>query len=30
MNEHISAKSFYEGLDFMYRLVRKLTAGPGA
>lgn len=29
MNEHISAQSFYDGLEFMYRLVRKLTAGPG-
>jgi acetylornithine deacetylase/succinyl-diaminopimelate desuccinylase-like protein len=29
MNEHISTKSFYEGLEFMYRLVRKLSAGPG-
>ena len=29
MNEHISSKAFYEGLEFMYRLVRKLSAGPG-
>ncbi|HET8770227.1 MAG TPA: M20/M25/M40 family metallo-hydrolase [Gemmatimonadaceae bacterium] len=29
MNEHIPAKAFYEGLEFMYRLVRKLSAGPG-
>ena len=29
MNEHISAQAFYEGLEFMYRLVRKLSAGPG-
>jgi acetylornithine deacetylase/succinyl-diaminopimelate desuccinylase-like protein len=29
MNEHVSAKAFYEGLEFMYRLVRKLTVGPG-
>lgn len=29
MNEHISAEAFYEGLEFMYRLVRKLTGGPG-
>ncbi len=29
MNEHISAKAFYEGLEFMYRVVRKLSAGPG-
>ena len=29
MNEHISAQAFYDGLEFMYRLVRKLTAGPG-
>lgn len=28
MNEHVSAKAFYEGLEFMYRLVRKLSAGP--
>jgi acetylornithine deacetylase/succinyl-diaminopimelate desuccinylase-like protein len=30
MNEHVSAAAFYDGLEFMYRLVRKLTAGPGA
>ena len=29
MNEHVSAQGFYDGLEFMYRLVRKLTAGPG-
>ncbi len=29
MNEHISAQAFYEGLEFMYRLVKKLSAGPG-
>ena len=29
MNEHVSAQAFYEGLEFMYRLVRKLSAGPG-
>lgn len=29
MNEHISAKAFYEGLEFMFRLVKKLSAGPG-
>lgn len=29
MNEHVSAKAFYDGLEFMYRLVRKLSAGPG-
>jgi len=29
MNEHVSAQAFYDGLEFMYRLVRKLTAGPG-
>lgn len=29
MNEHISTQAFYEGLEFMYRLVRKLSAGPG-
>lgn len=27
MNEHVSAQAFYEGLEFMYRLVRKV-AGP--
>lgn len=30
MNERISAEAFYEGLEFMYRLVKKLTAAPGA
>lgn len=29
MNERISAQAFYEGLEFMFRLVRKLSAGPG-
>lgn len=29
MNEHIPADAFYKGLEFMYRLVRKLSAGPG-
>jgi acetylornithine deacetylase/succinyl-diaminopimelate desuccinylase-like protein len=29
MNENVSSKSFYEGLEFMYRLVRQLTSGPG-
>jgi len=29
MNEKIEVKEFYEGLEFMYRLVRKVTAGPG-
>lgn len=29
MNENISSQAFYEGLDFMYRLVKKLAAGPG-
>ena len=29
MNEHVSAQAFYDGLEFMYRLVRKVTAGPG-
>ena len=29
MNEHIEAQAFYDGLEFMYRLVRKITAGPG-
>lgn len=27
MNEHVSAQAFYEGLEFMYRLVKKV-AGP--
>ena len=30
MNERIEARAFYDGLEFMYRLVRKLTVGPGA
>jgi acetylornithine deacetylase/succinyl-diaminopimelate desuccinylase-like protein len=30
MNEHVSAQAFYDGLEFMYKLVRRLTAGPGA
>ena len=29
MNENIPAEAFYQGLEFMYRLVRKLSAGPG-
>ena len=29
MNEKIEARAFYDGLEFMYRLVRKLSAGPG-
>ena len=29
MNEKVEVKEFYEGLEFMYRLVRKVTAGPG-
>ncbi len=29
MNERIQVKAFYEGLEFMYRLTKKLTAGPG-
>ena len=30
MNEKIEVRSFYEGLDFMYRLVRRVSAtGPG-
>ncbi len=29
MNEHVSSKAFYEGLEFMFRLVKKLSAGPG-
>ena len=29
MNEHVSAKAFYDGLEFMYRLVKKVTASPG-
>ncbi|MEK0430498.1 MAG: hypothetical protein RL139_302 [Gemmatimonadota bacterium] len=29
MNEHVSTKAFYDGLEFMYRLVRKVSAGPG-
>lgn len=27
MNEQISSRSFYEGLEFMYRLVKRLTGG---
>ncbi len=27
MNEKIQARAFYDGLEFMYRLVRKLSAG---
>lgn len=29
MNEKIEAEAFYQGLEFMYRLVRRLTGGPG-
>jgi acetylornithine deacetylase/succinyl-diaminopimelate desuccinylase-like protein len=29
MNEKIEAQAFYDGLEFMYRLVRKVSAGPG-
>jgi acetylornithine deacetylase/succinyl-diaminopimelate desuccinylase-like protein len=29
MNERIQVKAFYDGLEFMYRLTKKLTAGPG-
>jgi acetylornithine deacetylase/succinyl-diaminopimelate desuccinylase-like protein len=29
MNEKIEVQAFYDGLEFMYRLVRKLSAGPG-
>ena len=29
MNEHVEVRAFYDGLEFMYRLVRKLSAGPG-
>ena len=29
MNEKIEVQEFYDGLEFMYRLVRKVTAGPG-
>jgi len=30
MNERISARGFYDGLEFMYRLVRRITTtGPG-
>ncbi|MEZ4456424.1 MAG: M20/M25/M40 family metallo-hydrolase [Gemmatimonadales bacterium] len=28
MNERIPTEAFYQGLDFMYRLVRNLTGGP--
>lgn len=28
MNERISAAAFYQGLEFMYRLMRNLTSGP--
>jgi acetylornithine deacetylase/succinyl-diaminopimelate desuccinylase-like protein len=30
MNERISAEGFYQGLEFMYRLVKSLTGGPAA
>ncbi len=29
MNENVSSEAFYKGLDFMYRLVKKLSTGPG-
>jgi acetylornithine deacetylase/succinyl-diaminopimelate desuccinylase-like protein len=29
MNEKIEVKEFYDGLEFMYRLVRKVSSGPG-
>jgi acetylornithine deacetylase/succinyl-diaminopimelate desuccinylase-like protein len=29
MNEKIESEAFYQGLEFMYRLVRRLTTGPG-
>ena len=29
MNERAQAQAFYDGLEFMYRLVRRLSAGPG-
>lgn len=29
MNEQIESEAFYQGLEFMYRLVRRLTTGPG-
>jgi acetylornithine deacetylase/succinyl-diaminopimelate desuccinylase-like protein len=29
MNEKIEVQAFYDGLEFMYRLVRKVSAGPG-
>jgi acetylornithine deacetylase/succinyl-diaminopimelate desuccinylase-like protein len=28
MNEHIPAQAFYDGLEFMYRLVKRVTTGP--
>lgn len=28
MNERIEAAAFYDGLEFMYRLVKRVTAGP--
>ncbi len=30
MNEKVEARAFYDGLEFMYRLVRRLAVGPGA
>ncbi len=29
MNEKIEVREFYDGLEFMYRLVRKVSSGPG-
>jgi len=29
MNEKVESEAFYQGLEFMYRLVRRLTTGPG-
>lgn len=29
MNEKVESEAFYQGLEFMYRLVRRLTSGPG-
>ncbi len=29
MNEKIEVDAFYDGLEFMYRLVKRLTTGPG-
>jgi acetylornithine deacetylase/succinyl-diaminopimelate desuccinylase-like protein len=30
MNERVPAQAFYQGLEFMYRLVKNLTGGPAA